>query len=128
MLSGYELYTDAAVAVLWDFAYDVCEKVLSKNYTFVVLFGTVWCSVHLPCHGDHGSCSTHRKSNESGLFQLDYMLVSEHLQGEACVVQGSYHLSSDHWLIDASLGLERKELWGTVIHDEFSQRGWAPKN
>ena len=21
----------------------------------------------------------------------------------------------------------RKELWGTVNHDEFSQRGWAPK-
>ena len=28
------------------------EKVLSKRYTFVVLFGTVWGSVHLPCHGD----------------------------------------------------------------------------
>ena len=23
--------------------------------------------------------------------------------------------------------MERKELWGTVNHDEFSQRGWAPK-
>ena len=28
------------------------KKVLSKKYTFVVLFGTVWGSVHLPCHGD----------------------------------------------------------------------------
>ena len=23
--------------------------------------------------------------------------------------------------------MERKELWGTTNHDEFSQRGWAPK-
>ena len=35
-----------------DFACDVREKVLPKRYTFVVLFGTVWGSVHLPCHGD----------------------------------------------------------------------------
>ena len=28
------------------------KKVLSKRYTLVVLFGTVWGSVHLPCHGD----------------------------------------------------------------------------
>ena len=35
-----------------DFACDVREKVLSKKYIFVVLFGTVWGSVHLPCHGD----------------------------------------------------------------------------
>ena len=28
------------------------EKILSKRYIFVVLFGTVWGSVHLPCHGD----------------------------------------------------------------------------
>ena len=34
-----------------DFACDVREKVLSARYTFVVLFGTVWGSVHLPCHG-----------------------------------------------------------------------------
>ena len=60
---------------------------------------------------------------EGGLFQLDYMLVSEHVHGEACVD----HLNSDHWPIDGSLRLERMELWGTVNHDEFSQRGWAPK-
>ena len=51
-----ELYTDidldTAVAIPRDFACDVREKVLSKRYTFVVLFGTVWGSVHLPCHGD----------------------------------------------------------------------------
>ena len=23
--------------------------------------------------------------------------------------------------------MERRELWGTVNHDEFSQRGWVPK-
>ena len=27
------------------------KKVLSKRYTFVALFGIVWSSVHLPCHG-----------------------------------------------------------------------------
>ena len=75
---------------------------------------------------DHGSCWTHRNSNMGGLFQLDHMLVSEHVQGEACVVRGGYHLNSDHWPIDGSLRLERQEL-GHVSHDEFSQRGWAPK-
>ena len=56
VLSGYELYTDidldTAVAIPRDFACDVREKVLSKKYTFVVLIGTVWGSVHLPCLGD----------------------------------------------------------------------------
>ena len=56
VLSGYELYTDidlgTAVAIPQDFACDVREKVISKRYTFVVLVGTVWGSVHLPCHGD----------------------------------------------------------------------------
>ena len=56
MLSGHELYTDidldTAVAAQRDFACDVREKVLSKKYTFVVMFGTVCGSVHLPCHGD----------------------------------------------------------------------------
>ena len=28
------------------------KNVSSNGYTFVVLFGTVWGSVHLPCHGD----------------------------------------------------------------------------
>ena len=80
---------------------------------------------HREC--DHVSCWTHRNSNKGGLFQLDYMLVSEHVHGEACVVRGGYHLNSDHWPIDGSLRLERRELWGTVNHDEFSQRGWVPK-
>ena len=56
VLTGYDLYTDidldTAVAIRRDFACDVREKVLSKRYTFVVLFGIVWGSVHLPCHGD----------------------------------------------------------------------------
>ena len=34
------------------------------------------------------------------------------------------HLNSDHC---ASLRLERMELWSAVSHNEFSQRGWAPK-
>ena len=33
---------------------------------------------------DHDSCWTNRNSNWGGLFRLDYMLVSEHVQGEAC--------------------------------------------
>ena len=192
VLSGYELYTDieldTAVAIPRDFACDVREKRLIKKYTFVVLSGTVWGSVHLLCHGDvsqddlwsmlkemedvvnlrrrhhvstlvigsdlnvslaprlegltdsrihpnangassrwreavtewmhslrlralctfdhcltlthvewdHGSCWTHRNSNKGGLFHLHYMLVSEHVQGEACVVRGGHHLNSDH--------------------------------
>ena len=36
-------------------------------------------------------------------------------------------MNSDHWPIDGSLLLERKELWCTVNHEKFSQRGWAPK-
>ena len=76
---------------------------------------------------DHDSCWTHRNSNKGGLSQLDYMLVSEHVQGEACVARGGYHLNSDHWPIDGPLRLERSELWCTLNHDEFSQRGWAPK-
>ena len=55
------------------------------------------------------------------------MLVSEKMQGEACVERCGYHLHSDHWPIDGSHRLERKELWGTVNHNEFSQRGWVPK-
>ena len=76
---------------------------------------------------DHDSCWTHRNSYKGGLFQLGYMLVSEHVHGEACVVRCGYHLNSDHWPIDGSLRLECRELWSTVNHDEFSQRGWVPK-
>ena len=38
-----------------------------------------------------------------------------------------YHLNSDHWPINGTLRLERRELWSMVNHNEFSQRGWAPK-
>ena len=82
----------------------------------------------VPCvEWDYDSSWTHKNSNKGGLFQLDYMLVSEQVQGEACVVRGGYHLNSDHWPIDAFLRLERKEILGTVNQDEFSQQGWAPK-
>ena len=53
--------------------------------------------------------------------------TSEHVHGEACVVRGGYHVNSDHWPTEGSLRLERRELWSTVNHDEFSQRGWEPK-
>ena len=36
-------------------------------------------------------------------------------------------MNGDHWPIDGSLRLKRRELWGSVNHDEFSQRGWVPK-
>ena len=42
-------------------------------------------------------------------------------------MRGGYHLNSDHWPIDGFLRLERKEPWGTINHDEFSQRRWVPK-
>ena len=35
-----------------DYACDVRECAFSKKYTFVVMFGTIWGSVHLPYHGD----------------------------------------------------------------------------
>ena len=54
-MSGQEFYTDVgldtAVAIPREFPCDVREKVPPKKYTFVVLFGTVWGSVHLACHG-----------------------------------------------------------------------------
>ena len=56
VLLGYELYTDldvnTAIAIPRDHACDVRECVFSKKYTFVVMFGTIWGSVHLLCHGD----------------------------------------------------------------------------
>ena len=80
----------------------------------------------VPCvEWDHDSCWSHKNSNKGGLFQLDYTLVSDQVQGEACVVRGGYHLNSDHWPIDAYLRLERKKLLGTVNQDDFSQRGWG---
>ena len=42
---------------------------------------------------DHDACWTNENSNKGGLFQLDYLLVSEHVHGEACVVWGG--LSSE---------------------------------
>ena len=123
VLSGYELYTDidldTAVAKPPDFACDACEKSYQKGDHCLALPHVEW---------DHDSCWTHRNSNKGGLLQLDYMVVSEHVHGEACVVRCGYHLNSDHWPIDGSLRLERRELWSTVNHDEFSQRGWAPKS
>ena len=90
----------------------------------------LWCDyLTLPgVEWDHDSSWTYRKSNKGGLFQLDYMLVSERVQEKACVVRGGYHLNSDHWPIDVFLRLERTELLGTVNQDVFSQRGWAPEN
>ena len=74
---------------------------------------------------DHGACWTHKNSNKGGQFQSGQLAcVSEHVHGEACVVRGGYHLNSDHWPIDGSLRLERKELWGTTNHDELVLATW----
>ena len=87
VLTGYELYTDidldTAVAIPRDFACDVREKVLSKKYIFVVMFGTVWGSVHLLCHGDvpqeevnverDGRCC-HQSSSSSAHLQNCYWI------------------------------------------------------
>ena len=41
---------------------------------------------------DHDACWTHKNSNKGGLCQLDYMRVSEHVHGEACVVRGGANI------------------------------------
>ena len=55
VLPGYELFTDldgdTAVAIPKDLTSDVRECVLEKKYTFLVMFGTIWGSIHLPYHG-----------------------------------------------------------------------------
>ena len=71
--------------------------------------------------------STTRGKKKTRSLCVRISLVSGQVHGEACVVRGGYHLNSDHWPIDGSLRLERKELWGTTNQDEFSQRGWVPK-
>ena len=54
---------DTAVAIRQDFSCDVREKVLSKKCIFVVLFGTVCGSVHLPCHGDTSQAMSKEMEN-----------------------------------------------------------------
>ena len=66
---------------------------------------------------------THQNSNKGGKYQLDYILVSPNVRGEASVVRG-YDLGSDHRPIDANLRLEHKEIWGTAERMEYSQKGW----
>ena len=223
VLTADELYTDldldTAVAISRDFACDVRESVFSKKYTFVVMFGTVRGSVHLPCDGDvhqDDLCSmlhemecviinvrrrhhtsrivircdlnvslapslegltgsrihpnansasarwrgavtewmhslrlkavstfdydsttlrtgwdreekwTHQNSNQGRNIQLDFILVSDNVRGEAFLLRG-YDLGSDHRPIDAALRLEHREVWGTVDQNEYSQRGWNTK-
>ena len=68
-LIGYEILQ----TLIWtprDFVCDVREKVLSKRYTFVVSFGTVWGSGHLPCHGD-----VSQDDLWSMLFEMDDVVI-----------------------------------------------------
>ena len=76
---------------------------------------------------DHEEKWTHENSNKGGRYQLDYLLVSNYVQGNASVVRG-YDLGSDHRLIDANLRLEHKEIWGTTERMEHSQKGWSTRN
>ena len=218
VLPGYELYTDldvdTAIAIPRDHACDVRECVFSKKDTFD-MFGTIWGSVHLLCHGDvalddlclmlselehavvnlrcrhhtsriigcdlnvsltptlkgltgprthpkangastrwreavtewmhslrvRAACTfdyetsgwdsnwdfeekwTHENSYKNGKYQLDYLLVSDYVRGEASVVRG-YNLGSDHRPIDENLRLEHKEIWCTAERMEYSQKGW----
>ena len=69
---------------------------------------------------------THENSNKGGKYQLDYILVSNYVRGEASVVRG-YDLGSDHQPIDANLLLEHKEIWGTAERMEYSQKGWSAR-
>ena len=77
---------------------------------------------------DNESSWTHRNSNGGGIFQLDYILVSGKVLGIAGVVRGGFDLGSDHWPVDAFLRLEQKESWRTLCQNEFSQKGWLPRN
>ena len=70
---------------------------------------------------------THENSYKSGKYQLDYILVSNYVRGEASVVRG-HDLGSDHRPIDANLRLEHKEIWGTAERMEYSQKGWNTRN
>ena len=51
-----------------------------------------------------------RTLTRAASFSWDYMLVSEHVHGVACLVRGGFDLNSDHWPNDGSLRLERREL------------------
>ena len=66
---------------------------------------------------------THQNPNKGGRHQLDYILVSNYVRGEASVVRG-YDFGSPHRPIAAALRLEHKEIWSTVDHIEYSQKGW----
>ena len=65
-------------------------------------------------------------NKEGGKDQLDYILVSDYVRGDASVVCG-YDLGSDHRPIDANLRLEHKEIWRTAEHMDYSQKGWSTK-
>ena len=69
----------------------------------------------------------HQNSSKGGKYQLDYILVSNYVRGEASVVRG-FDLGSDHRPIDAALRLEHREIWSTVDQNEYSQKGWSTKN
>ena len=64
---------------------------------------------------------THENSYKNVKYQLDYILVSDSVRGEASVVRG-YNLGSDHRPIDANLRLEHKEIWCAAEHMESTHR------
>ena len=122
-LTGSRIHTNANAPSRWRGA--ATEWMRSLHLLALCTFDQGLSLPHV--EWDHDVCWTHKNSNKGGFFQLDYLLVSEHVHGEACVFRSGFHLKSDHWPIDGSLRVERKELWSTTNHDEFSQRGWLPK-
>ena len=63
---------------------------------------------------------------KKGKYQLDYLLVSDLVRGEASMVRG-YDLGSDHRPINANFRVEHKEIWGTAERLDYSQKGWCAR-
>ena len=64
---------------------------------------------------------------KGGLFQLDCVFVSERLRSGVCVVRCGYHLNSDPWPIEGFFVCSKRCCGVRFNHNEFSQRGQAPK-
>ena len=62
----------------------------------------------------------HIRTLTRGLFQPDFMFVSEHVHGEAFVLRGGFHLNWD-------LATWWPPAFGAQGAVEFLQRGWVPK-
>ena len=83
-LTGSRIHSNAnGASSRWREA--VIEWMHSLRFRALCTFDHCLCLPHVAL--DHDVCWTHKNSNKGGLFQLDSMLVSEHVHGEACVVR-----------------------------------------